>query len=175
MQINLFDVSSTDGKILEQRVPVELQGVSFQQGDFPVVSSEMLRLHIENVGDHVLEMSGEGSLTVEIPCARCLTPVHVPIEIRFSRKLDMKQSEQQRIEELDELSYLTGMDLDVDRLVYLEALIGWPSKVLCKEDCKGICSRCGKNLNTGSCDCEPEPKDPRMAAISDIFRKFKEV
>jgi len=175
MQINLFDVSSTDGKVLDISVPVEMQGVSFQQGDFPVVSREDLHLHMENVGNHVLEMSGKGSLTVEIPCDRCLTPVKVPIRICFSRKLDMKQSEQQRIEELDELSYLTGTDLDVDRLVYLEALIGWPSKVLCKEDCKGICSRCGKNLNTGSCDCEPEPKDPRMAAISDIFRKFKEV
>ena len=41
------------------------------------------------------------------------------------------------------------MNLDVDRLVYLEVLICWPLKVLCKEDCKGICSRCGKNLNEG--------------------------
>ena len=42
-------------------------------------------------------------------------------------------------------------------------------------DDKGICSRCGKNLNKGSCGCAEEPKDPRMAAISDIFSKFKEV
>ena len=82
---------------------------------------------------------------------------------------------EERVNDLDESSYLTGMNLDVDRLVYLEVLICWPLKVLCKEDCKGICSRCGKNLNEGPCGCKEEPKDPRMAAISDIFSKFKEV
>ena len=87
----------------------------------------------------------------------------------------MKQSDSDRVKNLDENDYLTGMDLDVDRLVYLEVLMSWPLKVLCKDDCKGICSQCGKNLNKGPCGCTEEPKDPRMAAISDIFRKFKEV
>ena len=87
----------------------------------------------------------------------------------------MKKSDTERVQDLDENDYLTGMDLDVDRLVYLEVLMSWPLKVLCREDCKGICSRCGKNLNKGSCGCAEEPKDPRMAAISDIFSKFKEV
>ena len=87
----------------------------------------------------------------------------------------MKLTDEDRIHDLDENSYLTGMDLDVDRLVYLEVLMSWPLKVLCKEDCKGLCSQCGKNLNFGPCDCVEEPKDPRMAAISDIFSKFKEV
>ncbi len=87
----------------------------------------------------------------------------------------MKLTDEERVNDLDESSYLTGYDLDVDRLVYLEVLMSWPLKVLCKEDCKGICSRCGKNLNNGPCGCTEEPKDPRMAAISDIFSKFKEV
>ena len=99
--------------------------------------------------------------------------VTIPYDI--DRKLDMKQTDKERVENLDENDYLTGMDLDVDRLVYLEVLMSWPLKVLCREDCKGICSRCGKNLNKGFCGCAEEPKDPRMAAISDIFSKFKEV
>ncbi|HAJ39913.1 MAG TPA: DNA-binding protein, partial [Lachnospiraceae bacterium] len=44
-----------------------------------------------------------------------------------------------------------------------------------KEDCKGICSICGKNLNHGTCDCDHTDLDPRMAQIRDIFNKFKEV
>ena len=96
-----------------------------------------------------------------------------PLEIE--RKLDMKLTDEDRVNDLDESSYLTGMDLDVDQLVYLEVLMSWPLKVLCREDCKGICSQCGKNLNDGPCGCVEEPKDPRMAAISDIFSKFKEV
>ena len=47
--------------------------------------------------------------------------------------------------------------------------------VLRKDDCKGICSRCGANLNIQTCDCDTTGLDPRMAAIKDIFSKFKEV
>ena len=68
-----------------------------------------------------------------------------------------------------------GYDLDVDELVYSEILVNWPLRVLCKEDCKGICSICGKNLNHGTCDCDHTDLDPRMAQIRDIFNKFKEV
>ena len=118
---------------------------------------------------------GTGGITVSIPCDRCLEDVSVEIPLSFKRKLDMKLTEEERVNDLDENAYLTGMDLDVDQLVYFEVLMNWPLKVLCKEDCKGICSQCGKNLNEGLCDCVEEPKDPRMAAISDIFSKFKEV
>ena len=48
-------------------------------------------------------------------------------------------------------------------------------KVLCKDNCKGICSRCGANLNKGDCGCDTWVPDPRMAAIQDIFKQFKEV
>ena len=71
--------------------------------------------------------------------------------------------------------YIHGYDLDVDELVYSEILVNWPLRVLCKEDCKGICSICGKNLNHGTCDCDHTDLDPRMAQIRDIFNKFKEV
>ena len=55
-----------------------------------------------------------------------------------------------------------------------ELLMNMPMKILCREDCKGICNRCGANLNEGTCHCEEEPKDPRMAAILDIFREAAE-
>ncbi len=87
----------------------------------------------------------------------------------------MNLSEEERVNELDESSYIAGTDLDVDLMIYLEVLMSWPLKVLCNENCKGICSQCGKNLNVDSCNCEDQPKDLRMAAISDIFSKFKEV
>ena len=50
--------------------------------------------------------------------------------LEFKRKLDMKLTDEERVNDLDESSYLTGYDLDVDRLVYLEVLMSWPLKVL---------------------------------------------
>ena len=162
MQIHLLDISSCDGKTIQESVIPELEKIDFQMGSFPVLAKEPVELTITNTGDKVLELTGTGKITVGIPCDRCLETVAVEIPLEFKKKLDMKLSDEERVNDLDESSYLTGMNLDVDRLV-------------CKEDCKGICSRCGKNLNEGPCGCKEEPKDPRMAAISDIFSKFKEV
>ena len=162
MQIHLLDISSCDGKTIQESVIPELEKIDFQMGSFPVLAKEPVELTITNTGDKVLELTGTGKITVGIPCDRCLETVAVEIPLEFKKKLDMKLSDEERVNDLDESSYL-------------EVLICWPLKVLCKEDCKGICSRCGKNLNEGPCGCKEEPKDPRMAAISDIFSKFKEV
>ena len=175
MQIHLSDISSCEGKCVQVTAPLEMDCITFQMGSFPVLHKEPLELTITNTGKKVLELVGTGGITVSIPCDRCLEAVSVEIPISFKRKLDMKLTDEERVNDLDENAYLTGMDLDVDQLVYFEVLMNWPLKVLCKEDCKGICSQCGKNLNEGPCDCVEEPKDPRMAAISDIFSKFKEV
>ena len=175
MQIHLSDVTDSEGKHIQLQPELELDKISFQMGDYPILEKTPVELEITNTGNKVLELKGIGSVTVGIPCDRCLEQVAVKIPYEIEQKLDMKKSDTERVQDLDENDYLTGMDLDVDRVVYLEVLMSWPLKVLCREDCKGICSRCGKNLNKGSCGCAEEPKDPRMAAISDIFSKFKEV
>ena len=175
MQIHLSDIADSEGKKIQVTSALEMDKIAFQLGEFPILSKSPVELTITNTGDRVLEIEGSGSITAGIPCDRCLEEVSVEIPYNIKRKLDMQQSDSDRVKNLDENDYLTGMDLDVDRLVYLEVLMSWPLKVLCKDDCKGICSQCGKNLNEGPCDCTDEPKDPRMAAISDIFRKFKEV
>ena len=175
MQIHLSDITDSEGKHIQLQLDLELDKISFQMGDYPILEKTPVELEITNTGNKVLELKGTGSVIVGIPCDRCLEQVAVKIPYEIDQKLDMKKSDTERVQDLDENDYLTGMDLDVDRLVYLEVLMSWPLKVLCKEDCKGICSRCGKNLNEGPCGCAEEPKDPRMAAISDIFSKFKEV
>ena len=175
MQIHLSDIIESEGKVVQITPELELDKISFQLGEYQLIDKTPVSLTIANTGNKVLELKGIGSVTVGIPCDRCLEQVAVKIPYEIEQKLDMKKSDTERVQDLDENDYLTGMDLDVDRLVYLEVLMSWPLKVLCREDCKGICSRCGKNLNKGSCGCAEEPKDPRMAAISDIFSKFKEV
>ena len=89
--------------------------------------------------------------------------------------VDMKLSDEERTEALDESVCLHGYNLNVDELVCGEALLVWPMKVLCREDCKGLCPVCGQNLNLKTCDCDRTDLDPRMAKIRDIFKNFKEV
>ena len=118
---------------------------------------------------------GTADITITIPCDRCLQDVPTQFELDFVKNVDLDESNEARVDELDEKNYIDGYHLDVDKLLYNEILIGWPTKVLCSESCKGICSVCGQNLNEGTCDCEDTSLDPRMSVIRDVFKNFKEV
>lgn len=162
--IDITDVILTEGKKVSYSVDLGLTSLSYKTGDFRVKKKEPVQLTVENAGDGKLLLSGSVLLTVLIPCARCLKPVGTGLTIQFELETDMKEKD-----------YIDGYNLDVDQLVHDEALLVWPERVLCRKDCKGLCSTCGQNLNDGSCDCERTDLDPRMAKILDIFSNFKEV
>ncbi|MCX4317609.1 MAG: DUF177 domain-containing protein, partial [Lachnospiraceae bacterium] len=84
-------------------------------------------------------------------------PVSIPVKIHVS--LDFSQ-EEGSADEMERESYLDGFHLDTDLLILGEILPSLPEKVLCREDCKGLCPMCGKNLNEGACGCRQEPSDP---------------
>lgn len=100
------------------------------------------------------------------PCDRCgcdtAKHYYVPIE-------RILVSEKENAED-DEIILLQDFKLDLYELCYTEIVLGMPSKHLCKEDCKGICQSCGKNLNDGPCGCATKTVDPRLAALADYFK-----
>ena len=122
-----------------------------------------------------VEISAEIELTLVIPCDRCLDDVNNLIKINTSREVDLSESEEDRKEALEEIDYIDGTMLDVEKFVYGEILVNLPMKVLCSENCKGICNRCGTNLNYGNCGCDTTELDPRMAKAMEVFNSFKEV
>ena len=134
---------------------------------FPILRKSPLSITVEYVEERKLQITGKAEFLFSIPCDRCLTPVETPLTVDFARKVSLDDQE--------ETNYIDGYTLDVDQLVRNEILIGWPTKILCGEDCKGICSVCGQNLNEGTCDCEDTSLDPRMSVIRDVFKNFKEV
>ena len=175
MLINLTELFTREGKTNDYAVELDCREFQIPQGICPVSDSKPVTFYIENVGDRTLVLSGEAEFTLMIPCDRCLEPVEVPFQLSIERTLDMNLTDEERIANLDEQPYLQGYNLDVDQLVRDELLLNLPMKVLCDEDCKGICNRCGANLNYGTCGCDTRSLDPRMAVIQDIFKQFKEV
>lgn len=175
MLINLSELFTLEGKEKTYAPDIEMDIYHGPNGDYKVSSKEAAVLRIRNVGDRKLELEGKAKLSLVIPCDRCLDPVEVPLEFDIVRTLDLNESEEERAEELDEQPYLSGYNLDVDQLVCDELILNLPMKVLCSENCKGICNRCGTNLNHETCDCDTRSMDPRMAVIQDIFKQFKEV
>ena len=142
---------------------------------YPILEKEAVELEIENLGGRKLKIGVKTKVVLSAPCDNCLAEQRVEIPVSSEVEVDFNQNEEDRVNDLNETAYIDGYDLDVDRLVYEEILLGFPMKVLCQEDCKGICKVCGANLNQGECGCVRTEPDPRMSVIRDIFNNVKEV
>lgn len=172
MLINLSELFTCEGKEIVYAPEIEMEQYQAPDGVYEIVKKEPLELRIRNLGERSLLLEGRVRFTLSIPCGRCLDPVLTPFDIEINRSLDMKQTEEERVEDLDEQPYLCGFNLDVDQLVCNELLLSLPMKVLCGEDCKGICNRCGTNLNHEICDCDTWAPSLGMSVIQDIFKQF---
>ena len=174
MIIDISKVVKSINKEVSQEVSIELTSFESRLGEFPILQKSPVVLTITNQENKTLFIRGAVDVTLSIPCGRCLEEVPTQICFDIDKKLDIREGVLID-DEMEENDYLIGFELDVDKLVYAEILVNWPMKVLCKEDCEGICNVCGANLNKGDCGCQRTELDPRMAAIQDIFSKFKEV
>lgn len=175
MLINLSSVLSDRHKLLDETVELGMNGFETKAGIFPVIRKSPVHLTVEHVKGKELLIRAQTEVVISIPCDRCLKDVPEKFQLEVTRHVDLDVSDAEVSEELDEADFIDGYELDVDRLIYNEILVEWPSKVLCREECKGICSVCGQNLNEGTCDCESTGLDPRMSVVRDLFKNFKEV
>ena len=90
--------------------------------------------------------------------------VRFPIDVVLVTELADEENEDEWVFPLE------GDSADLDDIVRTVFVLSLDSKLLCKEDCKGICQRCGKNLNDGPCSCQKE-LDPRFAALKQLLEK----
>lgn len=175
MLINLSELFPVEGK--SKTYTPELEMTQFRLADtvYDIAEKGPLSLVITNRGNKKLALAGTIDLVLIMPCARCLDPVRVPFHLEVDQELDMNQSDEERVEDLDEQPYVNGYKLDIDQLVGNELTLNLPMKVLCSEDCQGISNRYGTNPGSGEGDCKDSMPDPRMSVIQDIFKQLKEV
>ena len=113
-------------------------------------------------------MKGTVHTRIHGVCDRCAgefqRDVSFPIDAVLVTELSSEEDEDENI------FPLVGDSADLEEIVRTVFVLNLDSKLLCREDCKGICPRCGKNLNLGKCDCRKEP-DPRLAALAQLLEK----
>ena len=175
MLISLSEIMTTKDNVVKISAPIELERFDYQGSSYEFAHKEPVELTITNLGNRTVMIEGSTNISLTLFCDRCLKEMTYPMEIDFSKEVDFNLTEEERTEGLDETNYIIGYNLDVDILIYDEVLIGFPMKLLCSEDCKGLCNNCGTNLNEKTCDCDTFGYDPRMSVIRDIFNNFKEV
>jgi len=126
-----------------------------------------------------IRLKGKLATSLEVPCARCLDPVALPVERSFDllyRPLgtDAGHEELSVTDAEAEIGYYQGDGLLLEDALREQVLLAVPLKTVCREDCKGLCSHCGKNWNEGACSCADEIEDPRWAALKEIRGKLNQ-
>ncbi len=174
MFMNLSEVFTSKGFDLEERFVPELADVEISGRSYWILDRRLFTVNASYVEDGRAGLKMQGALTVELVCDRCLQPVKQEIMIDFEQDVYAPDALPETMD-ADEQLFMEGYQLNVDALIRNEIVMNWPLKVLCREDCRGICAKCGRNLNEGACGCDTFVPDPRMAAIKDIFLTNKEV
>jgi uncharacterized protein len=125
-----------------------------------------------------IRLQGSYKGVVEASCARCLDPVEHALKGKFDlifRPLgvDADVSERSISTPETEIGYYQDGGLALEDVLREQVLLSLPVRSLCREDCKGLCPRCGQNLNSESCTCVTAPVDPRWSALSDLASRMK--
>ena len=175
MLVNLSDVLTSEGKVRCEEVVLEMTSFESRWGEFEIIEKFPVSFTFTNMEPGKARVEGSVKLTFQTICDRCLTEVPTTLEITFKRVVTSPEIDTEDDEEVDDLSFMEGYQLNVETFMYNEIFGNWPAKILCKNDCKGICMKCGQNLNERDCGCDTFVPDPRMAVIQDIFNANKEV
>ncbi|MBI5968944.1 MAG: DUF177 domain-containing protein [Deltaproteobacteria bacterium] len=167
-------------------IPQEGREATFSQGEnwlderlqgeertFRFISPITVHLSLSKLGNTILVKS-RAEAKVEWSCARCLEIFSLGLTSEYSTILKPKpgfslQGEVVFTREDVETEFYEGEEIDLTSLVQDQVLLALPQKALCREECRGLCPRCGKNLNREVCECAVGFVDPRL----EILRKGK--
>ena len=166
MLLSLNKIIETPGATVPFSTSVDLSDLCYGVS-YPVTEPVRAEGQVRNTAG-VLVMTGSIETTIHGTCDRCASDfdreIHFPIDVVLVTELSNEENEDEWVFPLE------GDSADLDDIVRTVFVLNLDSKLLCKEDCKGLCHRCGKNLNDGPCSCQKE-LDPRFAALKQLLEK----
>ncbi|MBQ3181672.1 MAG: DUF177 domain-containing protein [Clostridia bacterium] len=114
----------------------------------------------------VLDLKADVKAQLVTSCARCLKEIELPLSFDFSEILVL--SGQETSTDADSVIFFEGKEIDVGEIAINNLLLNISTKYLCKEDCLGLCPKCGKDLNEGDCSCDFVEIDPRWEKLKNF-------
>jgi uncharacterized protein len=127
------------------------------------------------------EVRLQGTITAraEVECDRCLKSLTFPVETDFdvtyipAADYESAATAAELQEEDLSISVFDGETIDIDDLVREQVLLALPPRLLCREECKGLCPVCGADRNQSECACAPTEIDPRWAGLAGLKQEQK--
>lgn len=161
MQISLEQIFNIEGK--KENFDYSFTPDYSLSDDFTLSSPVKFKGTVKNTAG-IVTLNGQAAFTANVICSRCAEEFSKSFSVNVEHTL---VSELQN-EDSDEFYLVEDKQLDLDVLICEDIILSLPFVFLCKEDCKGICSQCGKNLNEGECSCK-SCVDPRLAALLELL------
>jgi uncharacterized protein len=173
MRIELENLEGSKGDFAHVYQPEELNPVDDRVS---LIAPAAVNGKIRLSGNEVF-VNGHVETRVQVECDRCLKPVELPVNADFTLEyISGSEYESSEVVELTEaemsVSVFDGSAIDVDEIVKEQILLAVPTRMLCREDCKGICPECGTDRNTGKCNCVTNDTDPRWAALKNLTKNL---
>ena len=120
-----------------------------------------------NKGLREVTGSGNVQLSIEAPCSRCLKTVKLDLKPEVNLVLTPKESIEVEDDDINHETYV-GDEVDISDYLREQIAMSLPLKVVCSENCKGLCPSCGVNLNDETCECDSQKIDPRLAVLKNL-------
>ena len=129
------------------------------------------------IGDMV-KIEGDIETSVYLPCSRCLQPFETSLKSNFALAYMQRtvtevieNTESQEVELNAEdmgIAYFQGEKINLKDAIQEQVVMEFPLRPLCKLDCKGLCPKCGADMNEDPCDCEQRPSPGKFAALKNL-------
>ena len=177
MKLDLRPLLAGD-RLLEFDFELPLNTVSVDPGSFlfgvGFPSPMKVTGEITNTAGY-MRMTLTMSVDYTAECARCLAPISGAFTLDLEKTVSPRNLLGDLPEDkLDDYAIIEDGFLDMDEPLYEQLEMEFPARFLCREDCKGLCQRCGKNLNDGGCECDHKEIDPRLLPLQKILDRMKE-
>lgn len=175
LQFRLRDIPDSgldlDTEIDRPLMAEVLEGI---EGGDPDQSSAHATLHVTRERDNVF-VRGQIRGLLTVGCVRCLEAARVNVTAPVVLTIvpagtALPDAEADEAAVLDDIEFSTyeGDEIDLNDMVREQLVLSIPIAPVCAEACKGLCAKCGKDLNKGSCDCPPEERQSPFAALKSL-------
>ena len=166
MRLGLSQIIDRPGESISYSAVVDLSDLQYGTC-YPVTEPVKAEGTVRNTAG-VLVMKGMITTCIHGICDRCAAAfdrdVEFPIDAVLVTELANEENEDEWVFTLE------GDSADLEDIVRTIFVLNMDSKLLCSDDCKGLCCGCGKSLNFETCSCEKEV-DPRLAALKQLLNK----
>lgn len=168
MQINLMEILNQDKEFDKRIFDIPVTTIQFGNDQAEIKEGVHLEIDLTKSGENKVLLQGWVQTVLLLACNRCNECSAYPLKSDFCKEVEMNSE--------DEDIYIKDNVLNIEELALNEIFLNFPMKILCNEDCKGICVVCGCNRNKEECHCEQVTGDIRFAGLKNLFDKnFKEV